>query len=110
MGIYWLNLGSLLLGLLSLALPCFVICLHKRLQPLAVSLMSFFSLGACATSFVLQIFYNEHLTSINDWSALLDTAGALSRISGMLLLAALLLNAIAMGVFYCAGRWQRHGQ
>ena len=74
----WLNVGSLVLGLIAWTLP--IICL---LQPAKQeyrkwAALSIFSLSACAISLCLQIFYMHHIVHIADWAALMDTMGAVS--------------------------------
>ena len=51
------------------------------------------SLGACAVSLYFQIAYTHHLVEIADWSALADTSYATKKVSAILLVATLILNA-----------------
>src|SRR5690606_32180841 len=62
-GYGWLNLGSLVLGLIAWILP-FVSTSRNRV---ALSMMS---MGACAVSLCFQIFYINHKVKVADWSAL----------------------------------------
>lgn len=94
MGYTWLNLGSLLLGILAWALPATAL-LRK---PIGKSLMRtiLFSLGACSLALLMQIGYQNHLVNIGDWTALEDTSGALLWVSTVLVLVSLLLNGLLL--------------
>ena len=88
-----LNLGSIALGLLGWAIP--VLALIWRKQPGRGSrLAPVFSMGACGLAIWLQICYDEHLVNIMDWSALMDTIGAVRMLSLFLLVTTLLLNLV----------------
>lgn len=89
---YWLNLGSLLLGLAAWGLPlkAFKSLGEGRKNDLNRTL--FLSLGACILALFFQVLYQGHLVKIQDWSALMDTSGALAWISGLLVLVTLVLN------------------
>lgn len=97
-GAGWLNLGSLLLGLIAWALP--VIGLMRRNKPgrgrrVVFSAVSF---GACAVSLCMQLFYTDHLVKIEDWSALMDTSHATALAAATLLIVTVILNGIAWWV------------
>lgn len=91
-----LNLGSLMLGLIAWILP-FVNLMrnekHDRRNWVALSILSF---SACAISLCFQIFYSYHLVKIEDWSALMDTAGAVATVAAVLLIVTILLNAMTL--------------
>ena len=93
LGYGWLNLCSLILGLLAWFLPIFRIArLRHNESRRSLHLTSALSLSACALALCLQVFYNHHLVRIEDWSALLDTSRAVAIISAVLLAVTLLLN------------------
>ncbi len=48
----------------------------------------------------MQIFYNDHLVKIEDWSALMDTSSAVAMVSTLLLVVTIILNAGAFVVYY----------
>lgn len=85
-----LNIGSLVLGLIALVLPVAALC-AKKPQPV----FSAASFALCAVSLAMQIFYNQHLVVIRDWSALEDTHGAVALAAGALLGITVLLNLLA---------------
>ncbi|KPU43477.1 hypothetical protein OXPF_29180 [Oxobacter pfennigii] len=59
-------------------------------------IISIASLSACGISLCMQIFYTDYLVKIEDWSALMDTSGAVAFVSTVLLAVTIILNAIAV--------------
>ena len=57
------------------------------------------SISACAISLCFQIFYNNHLVKIGDWSALIDIKSTMAFVSATLLVVTILLNAITLLVY-----------
>ncbi|WP_060204937.1 hypothetical protein [Sporosarcina koreensis] len=92
----WLNVGSLVLGLIAWILPI-VNLMGLTKHRSAFSIMS---LSACAISLVFQIYYNYHLVQIEDWAALMDTMGAVAGAATILLVVTLVLNAITLIVYW----------
>lgn len=88
----WLNIGSLVLGLIAWILP--VVSLMRMTKQWAA--LSIMSLSACAISLVFQMYYNYHLVQIEDWSALMDTMGGVVVASTVLLIVTIVLNGIAL--------------
>lgn len=95
-----LNLGSLLLGLAAWTLPIVHLISNKGQQ--SRHILSFLSMSACAVSVCLQIFYMNHLVVIGDWSALMDTSGALVFVVTVLLIVTIVLNAVT--IFVCRSK------
>ncbi|MEY8741954.1 hypothetical protein AB9M62_20975 [Bacillales bacterium AN1005] len=62
-----LNIGSVVLGLIALAIPTY--CLKNKKHENSIVLSSI-SYAACAISLCFQIFYNYNLVKREDWSAL----------------------------------------
>jgi len=97
----WLNLGSLALGLVSWVLPIVGFVKRKSKNwwffPVA-------SLSACAIALCLQIFYTNHLVRIEDWTALMDTHNAVARVSAILLVTTLVLNAALLALGKAKGK------
>ena len=72
---YLLNPLSLLLGLAAWALPLMAISRRLRLgKALAASSL------CCSVSLWCQLVYQDHLAALQDWSALLDTSGAVTAL------------------------------
>jgi len=91
-----LNLGSFVLGLIALILPIASLVVQRRVSDTSRIISPAVSLGACAVSLCLQLFYGAHLVRIEDWSALMDTADAAARVSAALLVCTLALNALSL--------------
>lgn len=89
----WLNVGSLLLGLIAWILPLINLANGKK-SGYSVKL-SLFSISACATALFFQIYYQYHLVEIEDWAAIMDTTGGVLFVSAILLIGTLLLNTIS---------------
>jgi cytochrome c oxidase subunit 4 len=98
-GAYWLNLASFVLGLLAWFFPIAGLVRRNQSRNERWTIFNAASLGACALSLCLQIFYNDHLVNIKDWSALMDTSHAVAMVSGLLLGVTILLNIIAAVVY-----------
>ena len=88
-----LNLGSIVLGFIALILPFVNIVRFKKYDQ---KNLSFLSISACAISLLFQIFYNYHLVKIGDWSALMDTMGAVTLVAAVLVIVTISLNVIAL--------------
>ena len=104
----WLNVGSLIFGLLAWLLPvaelwvipAIVFIKGRRTSFAGGGVLSILSFFACAVSLCMQTFYVKHLVAIEDWSALMDTIGAVRLASIVLLVVTILLNTAA----YCKRR------
>mgnify|MGYP001213146350 CR=1 FL=1 len=91
-----LNLGSLVLGLIAWILPVVNLIRCGKRDHRDWIVLSIMSISACAISLCFQILYQYHLVKIADWSALMDTAGAVALVSAALLIVTILLNAITL--------------
>jgi len=94
-----LNLFSLVLGLVAWILPIVNLMRYKQHDHKNWVAFSIISISACAISLCLQIFYNYHLVKMEDWSALMDTTGAVAFVSVVLLIVTILLNAFTLIVY-----------
>ncbi|HWR23327.1 MAG TPA: hypothetical protein VN366_07600 [Feifaniaceae bacterium] len=99
LGAAWMNLGSLVLGLIAWILPVAALARRGRAGQKSFAALSFSSVGACAASLCLQIFYADHLAKIRDWSAIADTSGAVAFAAATLLAVTLALNAAALALY-----------
>ena len=91
----WLNVGSLVLGLIAWLIPVVNIIQNKKRKTKFPRILSLLSLGACASALWLQISYNNYLVQIQDWTALMDTTSTLNWVSAVLLSVTVLLNVIS---------------
>ena len=89
-----LNVGSVALGLAALALP--VVVLIKRMPVKWGFACQLVSMTSCMVSILFQMIYSDHLVDIEDWSALMDTSGAVVSVSGQLVLVTAILNIAAL--------------
>ena len=94
-----LNLGSFVLGLIAWILPVVNLMRYKQHDHRKWVTLSVMSISACAISLCFQIFYNYHLVKIEDWSALMDTTGAVAFATAFLLIVTIILNAITLIVY-----------
>ena len=93
----WLNLASLVLGIVAWLIPLLGIARRKtRTFTRTSGIWPLISIGACSVSLWFQILYNHHLVEIEDWSALMDTTKALVFVSGVLVIVTIILNIISM--------------
>lgn len=95
----WLNVGSLVLGLIAWLLPVVNLVGYIIGKQRNWAILSILSISACAISLCFQIFYNNHLVKIEDWSALMDTTRAVAILSAVLLVVTIILNAITLVVY-----------
>lgn len=95
----WLNVGSLLLGLISWILPIINIIRYISGNQKNWITLSILSMGACIISLWFQIIYNNFLVMIEDWSALMDTTGALVFVSAVLIIITIILNTINLFLY-----------
>lgn len=95
----WLNVGSLVLGLIAWILPVVSLMRYKQGGHRNWATFSIMSVSACAISLYFQIVYNHHPVTINDWSALMDTTGALVKVGAVLLVVTIVLNVATLIVY-----------
>lgn len=98
-GAGWLNLGSLVFGLIAWILPVVNIAQHNKAGCRKWAALCVASVSACAISLCMQIYYTDHLVKIEDWSALLDTSHAVASVSTLLLVVTIILNVITLRVY-----------
>lgn len=98
MGAAWLNVGSLILGIIALSIPIINIMsslvMNKFSKSKNLTFIFIVSIGCAAVSICLQVFYENHLVNIGDYSAMQDVAYSVARISMMLVAITIILNAI----------------
>lgn len=94
-----LNLASLILGLIAWILPIINLTHDKKQENTNWIVLSMISISACAISLYFQIVYGNYLVRIEDWSALMDTSGALVLVGAILLIVTLLLNVATLLVY-----------
>ncbi len=95
-----LNIGSLVLGLIAWILPIVSLMKYKKQTHQNWAILSIISISACAISLGLQIFDSYHLVKLEDWSALMDTMGAVAIIAAVLLFVTILLNILNLIIYH----------
>ncbi|WP_223702574.1 hypothetical protein [Sutcliffiella deserti] len=95
----WLNIGSLVLGLIAWILPVINLLQYKKHEHRNWGVLSIMSISACSISLYFQMVYNNYLVKIEDWSALMDTSGGVVFAATVLLVVTLLLNVITLFVY-----------
>ncbi|MFS0752121.1 hypothetical protein [Oceanobacillus sp. 1P07AA] len=86
-----LNIASVLLGIIALILPVInLLSTHKH--KLKKNILMLVSLSACSIAICFQLFYQNHLVRIQDWSALMDVSGSTVLISAILVGLTVTLN------------------
>lgn len=95
----WLNVGSFMLGLVAWVLPIIMIIKTKKGSNVNALILSVLSMCACTVSLWFQIIYNDHLVKIEDWSALMDTTGALVIVSSVLIIVTIILNLLSLFLY-----------
>ena len=93
-----LNLGSLVCGLAGWIVPCLGLWKGRLSKPGRQGMASAISLSLCGLALWMQLWYQQHLADIQDWSAIMDTAGGVTKISAFLLLSTVLLNLIVLAL------------
>ncbi|MFJ5564000.1 hypothetical protein [Lysinibacillus xylanilyticus] len=95
----WLNIGSLVLGLIAWILPIASLVMHNKNNYKKWVLFSIASISACVISLCFQILYNDYLVKIEDWAALMDTSKGVVRLSFLLAVVTIVLNVITAIVY-----------
>lgn len=101
-----LNVGSIVLGLVAWILPISSLMRFKKKNNSNWAILSILSISACAISLLFQIIYSNHLVKIEDWSALMDTMGAVVFVSGILLVVTICLNIFTAVVYLTESKLQ----
>lgn len=96
----WLNVGSLVLGLVAWFIPVVSIVRYKKRKTKFPFVLPLLSMGACAGALWLQISFNNYLVQIQDWTALMDTTSTLNWVSAVLLIVTILLNIVSAMVIH----------
>jgi cytochrome c oxidase subunit 4 len=94
-----LNLFSLVLGIIAWTLPVVSLMRYNNRKRKNWAVLSIISISACSISLCFQIFYNYYLVKLEDWSALMDTMGAVMFSAAVLLTVTITLNMITLIVY-----------
>ncbi|WP_121615469.1 hypothetical protein [Virgibacillus halodenitrificans] len=94
----WLNIGSLVLGLVAWIIPIINLTVGKKQMNKKWIALTIISFSACAIAICLQIFYNLYLVNIEDWSALSEMR-AVAIASTVLAVVTILLNVLTLFLY-----------
>ncbi len=90
----WINKGSIFLGLIAVVIPIINLMRQDKSVINNLGIFSGISISACALFLSMQIFYLNHLVSIQDFSALMDISEMVANISGVIFVVTITLNII----------------
>ncbi len=97
----WLfNLGSILFGLTAWALPVIQLVQRTHAGTKNNAVFSALSLGACAISLWMQIFYTDYLVMAGNWTELLGTSRTVAWLNTMVLVVTIILNEVALRICF----------
>ncbi|HOX36272.1 MAG TPA: hypothetical protein PLO06_11295 [Methanoregulaceae archaeon] len=99
-GAGWLNVGSLVFGLIAWILPAINLSYRTQAEYRNLVVLSVTSVSACAIALCLQVLSLNYLVRIGDWSALMDISPTVALVATLLLVVTLTLNAIALVVHF----------
>ncbi len=94
------NVFSIIFGLFALLFPVLSLVLHKKINHKRFTVLTAASIFSCAISFCFQISELSNRVAAQDWAALMDTSRFVSSAAGMLLGVTIILNIIAMAVYF----------
>ncbi|MCZ0703852.1 cytochrome c oxidase subunit 4 [Natronobacillus azotifigens] len=96
--IIFLNIGSLILGLLAWTFPIVLLISQREVSLRKRTYFFVMSLSACSVALYFQLVNISYLVHIEDWTAIMDTVGGVVVVSGVLLISTILLNVITLVV------------
>lgn len=96
----WLNIASLILGLIAWALPVINLVQYNKASKRKWVIFSSTSISVCGISLYMQILYTDYLVKIKDWSALTDTSSGVVSNTGLLLVVTIMLNLVTLLLRY----------
>lgn len=97
--IVWLNISSFIIGIIALVFPIISMFIYKRNNYKSWFIFSIMSMIACSFSLLLQILHNYILVKLEDFSAIMDTIGAVTYVAAGLFVVTIILNGISYMVF-----------
>ncbi len=98
--VIWINLGSLIFGIAALLLPIIALATIGAGRKHRAALFGLSSAVACGIALCLQLAGIQHRVTTQDWSALMDTSGAVVLVGALLIAVTALLNILALAVHF----------
>jgi len=96
----WLNVGSLVLGLIALILPAVNLIRYPKPAFNHWAALSIISMSACAISLFFQILTGYYRVKEEDWAGFFDVMDAKVFAAAVLLIITIILNAVTMMLFH----------
>ncbi|MCR8746903.1 hypothetical protein [Romboutsia lituseburensis] len=91
-----LNIGSIVLGLIAFVLPVINLIRYNNSNNQYWFVFALMSIVSCMLSLGMQIFYINHLISLKDWTAIMDTINIVVFSAALLLVATTVLNGVTL--------------
>lgn len=96
----WLNISSLIFGLAAWFIPALTIVQFKKEITKFSLTKLLLSITACSIALWFQISYINHLVTLQDWTALMDTTSTVTSISAIFVIVTITLNIISVIVLF----------
>jgi len=100
----FLNLGSLLFGLIAWTLPVINLVKKNKSENKNWIIFSLSSVSACAISLCMQIFYTNHKVKEEDFTALMDTSNVMAFVCLILLVGTIFLTIMTLFTYWKSSR------
>jgi len=100
----FLNLGSLLFGLIAWILPVINLVKKNKSENKNWIILSLSSVSACSISLCMQILYINHLVEVGHLSALMDTSDFIAFVSLVLLGVTIFLTIMTLFIYSKSSR------
>ena len=95
-----MNQTSVILGLVAWVLAVANLVRRGKGTEKSFAVLLFVSVATCAGALCFQIYYANHLVTLQDWAALMDTSGAVSLTTTVLLVVTVVLNVASLAVCF----------
>jgi hypothetical protein len=92
----WLNLGSLVFGLIAWTLPIVNLIRTEKFDPRNWIVYFIISTSSCAISLLLQIYHYYFIVKNEDFSALIDTNGVVAFAASVFFVGTVMINVITL--------------
>lgn len=95
----WINLGSLVFGLIAWILPIINLIRIEKLDQRNLIVCFIISTSSCAISLLIQIYHYYFMVRNEDFSALIDTNGVVAFAASVVFIVTIILNVITLTLY-----------
>ncbi len=95
----WLNIVSILCGLIAVVIPIINLIREDKHNSKNLGVLSGISIGSCAISLCIQMFYANHLIDIGDFTAIMDIFPTVTSVSMVLVIVTIVLNIMIYMIY-----------